>query len=254
MRLHGVCFHCAQKDGSEVEVWGEYRDEGFIDVECPHGHRSRAVLQQQRFELLFDFGILALIDGYYRDSFATTATALERFLQFYLQVVARERGVEDEALQATLRRDVHRSEREIGAFAFVYLLENGHRCEPYFKHSHQWTKDRNDVVHNGHFPTAETAMSFGDATLGLIFTLGKELRARYSKACDKVVMSHVQRSHAVARKEPRPADWPAGMQWPLGLWQPTTIAWASGGETFGATSYQEAVEHMRLKRHRTWKP
>ena len=73
------------------EMRGDYlvevNDDNFYRIECQKGHVTFTYQQQQKFELLFDFGAMALLDGYTREAVASMSAALERFYEFYVLII-----------------------------------------------------------------------------------------------------------------------------------------------------------------------
>ena len=66
MKLAIICPDCATASTPEYSpVTVEMRDDGFYRITCPAGHTSLTALQEQKFEILFDIGAYALLDGYY---------------------------------------------------------------------------------------------------------------------------------------------------------------------------------------------
>ena len=55
---------------------GELLDGLAFRATCPHGHKTAIVLKAQKFEVLFDMGVSALLDGYCREAVTSFAAAL----------------------------------------------------------------------------------------------------------------------------------------------------------------------------------
>ena len=60
--------------------------DGEMILECPR-HGPGPVLLGHKFELLFDLGALAILDGYYREAVSSFAACVERFYEFYFRIV-----------------------------------------------------------------------------------------------------------------------------------------------------------------------
>ncbi|WP_238149350.1 hypothetical protein [Arsenophonus endosymbiont of Aleurodicus floccissimus] len=69
----------------------EFKNDGRYEITCQNGHSSITFLQQQKFEILFDIGACAIIDGYYREAVSSFTSALERFYEFFIKVVCIQR-------------------------------------------------------------------------------------------------------------------------------------------------------------------
>lgn len=80
-----ACFQELGKSTNEF-ITLEFRDDGCYGVCCSRGHTSVTILQEQKFEILFDIGANAIIDGYYRESISSFTSSLERFYEFCIKV------------------------------------------------------------------------------------------------------------------------------------------------------------------------
>src|SRR5690606_23860589 len=109
------------------------------------------------FQLLFQVGIHALVDGYPREAVADFTAALERFYEFYFRVVCRIKGINKDAERATWSRVANQSERQLGLFLGSYLAVNG---APGPTLSRTNVEFRNGVVHKGKIPAREEASGF----------------------------------------------------------------------------------------------
>ena len=101
MKLFFACMACFRKIG---EPTGEYfpleiRDDGFYQVVCPRKHRDVTVLQQQRFEVLFELGAHAILDGYYREAISSFSASLERFYEVCVDIFSSKAGAPAEELE-----------------------------------------------------------------------------------------------------------------------------------------------------------
>ena len=126
MKLLTTCLECeeearrqARSDGAtrvaDVSVLQDIRNESLYDVVCPKGHRFTVYLDHPKFELLFDMGAMAFLDGYYREAVATWAASLERFYEFFVRVICRKHGLgipeTDLAWMSTASRSRSRNSR-----------------------------------------------------------------------------------------------------------------------------------------------
>src|SRR6476646_4976383 len=120
-----VCPNCAHENRVE------FADSSVHDVTCARcGAQYCVFLRKQKFEVLFDLGTRALMDGYAREAVASFAAALERFLAFYVRAATLERAADTDAdfsaalaaLDGTWRHVASQSERQLGMFALAYLL------------------------------------------------------------------------------------------------------------------------------------
>ncbi|MEW6420669.1 MAG: hypothetical protein AB1511_02920, partial [Deinococcota bacterium] len=152
MHFPTTCPTCAR----EVPV--EFADSAVHDVVCPFcGARYVVYVRKHKFEVLFDLGTKALLDGYAREAVASFAAALERFFEFYVRAFALERaaGAESDvgealaALDATWRHVSSQSERQLGMLALAYLLRE-RRAPDFLTPGALGTDFRNRVIHRGY--------------------------------------------------------------------------------------------------------
>lgn len=177
MHFPTLCPACTR----EVRV--EFADSAVHDLRCPHCGAAFCVLvRKHKFEVLFDLGTRALMDGYAREAVASFAAALERFFEFYVRVYTLERasGAEADmetvlaALDGTWRHVASQSERQLGMFALAYLLREGR--EPDFLTAAALGADfRNRVIHRGVLPRREEVDAYAARVFALIDRLLTEL-------------------------------------------------------------------------------
>jgi len=80
VKLPIICLTCAlqgQSDphGKPTEVV-EIREDGRYETICPNSHKFIIVLQQLKFEVLFEIGAYAITDGYYREAVSSFTSSL----------------------------------------------------------------------------------------------------------------------------------------------------------------------------------
>ncbi len=149
------------------------RDDGRYEIVCNRGHRSLTLLQAEKFELLFDMGAEALIDGNPRDAVANFAAALERFHEFALQAMLIHNGVSNDDFRTIWKSVARSSERQLGAFYFVALMAfNRSFCidENQFAF-------RNKVIHQGYICQTEEAFKYGQYVWEHISSILKLMRS-----------------------------------------------------------------------------
>jgi hypothetical protein len=197
---------CFQADGkpSDEATSVELRDDGLYTITCSRGHVTVTAVQEQKFEILFDLGAMALIDGYPREAVSSMAAALERFYEYYVQVVCLKHDIAYETFTTAWKPVSRQSERQLGAFLFVYLLENRKPLERSIvdaKPSESsglntrltWTEFRNNVIHNGYIPSTEEVQVYGDLVYQFIYRLIGELKATCSDSMQKATFHHLKR-------------------------------------------------------------
>ncbi len=166
----------------------EFKDDGRYEMTCREGHISIAFLQQLKFEVLFDIGAYAIIDGYYREAVSSFSSSLERFYEFFIRVMCISKDISELKTLEAWKEISNQSERQLGAFIFLHLLELG--SKPILLKNDK-IKFRNDVIHKGMIPSKEQAMEYGQAVLDVVKPLLKKLKENYSDAVTTAVFQHL---------------------------------------------------------------
>jgi hypothetical protein len=186
MRILTSCFQCTNEATDPLAVaadWidlGEVTEAGAAAGECSKGHQLRVIIQDEQYVLLFDSACLALLDGYYREAIGSFAASLERLYEFAIRVLCRHRGLETEAIDTAWKLVAKQSERQYGAFVFLFATHTG-RAPDQWKHEEL----RNEVVHRGKLPTRNDAMTFGAACYDRILDITDELQRSAADPLEK---------------------------------------------------------------------
>lgn len=203
------CFEADSRPPDETSAV-ELRDDGLYAVSCRRGHETLTAIQEQKFEVLFDLGAMALLDGYTREAISSIAASLERFLEYYVQVIALQHGVSPEAIVGASKPMSQQSERQLGAFIFAYLIHNGRAVDPLVHDSKPlldgrakgdtptWSQFRNRVIHQGYIPSTAEALAFGDLVYQWIYRLIGELKTTCAEAMSKATVLHLRRAGPAA--------------------------------------------------------
>lgn len=189
MHVHLYCPDCLAEASKEYEKGKgsvapilsevyELLNDGVYTVHCPKGHTGKVVLDNLHFELLFDLGINAIGDGYYREAVASTTAALERYYEFFVKTIWHAQGVPFEIIDKNWKEMSNQSERQLGAYIVSYSCAFGD-VAPLM--ANNLTKFRNSVIHKGEFPTREKTMEYAGAILSLIDGSLSNLQAKYQE-------------------------------------------------------------------------
>jgi hypothetical protein len=189
MRLPFPCMKCFKEGGSPFDLsWREFTDSGVYEVTCRNGHDTTFILQEQKFEILFDIGAYAIQDGYYREAISSFTSSLERFYEFSIQVLLFKKDFNYEAFCDTWKLVSNQSERQLGAFVFLYFQRFNQKPQLL---SDSNVKLRNQVVHKGKIPTKSEAISYGQSVLDVVRPLLAILKRDFSDAIIEVVFNHI---------------------------------------------------------------
>jgi hypothetical protein len=154
-------------------------DDGRYEINCPVGHKSIVVLQNLKFELLFEFGVHAIGENNFRDAVISFASSLETFYEFFFRVIAANQTIDDNTTECTWKHLAAQSERQLGAFLAAYTLFLKPSAPPLPPNSA--VQLRNRVVHRGYVPTKDEALSFGQSILDILDSSIDRLRAASSE-------------------------------------------------------------------------
>ena len=205
-------MQCLQEQGhpsfefQQVEI----RDDGLYVSTCNQGHNTLTVIQQQKFEVLFDFGAMALIDGYPREAVTSIAAALERFYEFYIAVICLKHGIDTSTLKATWKHVASQSERQFGGYLFSYLIDHKNVEPPVIDNerpnidgipkgkTRTWKEFRNDVVHKGYIPSVAETLAYGNVIYLHLIALIEDLKSRSGESIQQITFHHIARAHEAA--------------------------------------------------------
>lgn len=201
---------CLQELGEPTDelMSVEMRDDGLYSAMCVRGHTTVTALQEQKYEVLFDVAAMAFLDGYPRESIASMAAALERFYEFYVFVLAIKHDVDPRTFANVWKQVENQSERQLGAYLFVSLLDNPKvppksidEAQPSLPdvskgQTKTWRSFRNAVVHKGYMPSTTECLAYGDIVYRHILELTNELKATCAEPLKKATLTHLARANS----------------------------------------------------------
>jgi hypothetical protein len=178
MKLQFSCHECIKQGLVEPALAQvdpiSIHESPVYEVTCSRGHTVKHEVHNPKFELLFESGVNALENGYYREAVSSFFTALEMFYVVSIRVMLQASGVDvkGEEFRNTWQH-IKLSERQLGAFRALYL--GFYKKAPLLLQS-EFTKERNrkladktdavefrnKVIHAGLLPTYEQALAYGD--------------------------------------------------------------------------------------------
>lgn len=162
-----------------------YRDDGQYQWACSCGAKNAATLRNERFEVLFDFGALAYLDGYYREAVANFATAYERLLGFFVRVVWTHIGLPAEQAEAAWKPLSKHSERQLGAFVAAHLQACGTVPE---MPGNRDIEFRNNVVHKGMIPDRRQTEQYATS----LYRMMKAHLTALNASAGEAVIAHIE--------------------------------------------------------------
>lgn len=166
-----------------------FRDDGCYEFTCHSGHKTTTILQQQKFEILFEIGAHAILDGYYREAVSSFTASLERFYEFSIRILLEESTGSDYLFQSIWKSVSSQSERQLGAFIFLWANRFKSPAEILPQKMIQF---RNEVIHKGKIPTRTEAIKYGDSVLECIKPKLKILHENFEEQIFNSVSRHIQ--------------------------------------------------------------
>lgn len=237
MILRLFCPKCAYDAAKEKELRGfshicidvpmpvsQPRDDGKYRIQCAAGHTSEITVDNIKFELLFELGLNALVDGYPREAVSSFTSALERFYEFYWHVVAELYAIPREQAAAAWKVAVKQSERQLGMYITASLLLTK-QC-PALLDPARDVRFRNNVTHAGYIPDRQEAINFGDVVLRQI---NEPLASLRVLAPDALIVTYERSSPAQRDKQSQGTE-------------PSTIEWNDDEDHSGIVNILTAVD------------
>ncbi len=151
-------------------------DDNVIFVSCIK-HNSVVYFENLKFDLLFESGLKAIKDYYYREAIASVTASLERFYEYIIRYLLYE-SVELTIYQDAWKEVSKLSERQLGAFSFLFLREFG--IPPKILSSDD-ASFRNNVIHKGYFPNEKETLSFTSKVASIITDNFKSINGNKEK-------------------------------------------------------------------------
>lgn len=209
MKLYLPCMECQIQNGIPSFEFhpAEINNDFYFVTKCNQGHTTITILQEERFELLFDFGCSAFLDGYYRESVSSIAVAIERFHEFFIKVMTINQLFKKKQNSLTQINETattyittfnktiwnnmeKQSERQLGAFYLTYFNEFN-STPPRFIIDNKTAQFRNNTIHKGYIPTKEEANDYMKNAFNYIIEVLKPLKENHSKSISLLTLNNL---------------------------------------------------------------
>lgn len=179
MKLQTMCMECMKELGhpSFEPIIADYFDQAISYITCGRGHRSAILIQSFKFEILLESAVEALIHGYTLEAASSLSAAYERTFEFAISVFAQKYSIEQQVFDLTFKQMLKQSERQIGAFLFLYAAAFGSA----YKLSDEIPRLRNKVIHQGYIPPPDEVLKFGNKIYKEIGDITTRLREAFPK-------------------------------------------------------------------------
>jgi hypothetical protein len=224
MKLHLECATCVDLllggdptiDSYPDMVFAHaLQDSPVYEITCKRGHVTKVIIGNPKFDLLFQSGIEALKDGYYREAVTSFYVSLERFYEFAIRVLLKPQIEEigNQSFNDFWKGISKQSERQLGAFYMLYLTRFN-KCPTFFNHAFlkntavklvDFQNDpvhfRNQIVHAGYIPTHDEARNYGEGVNLYIRSFIRELKSEGGSNMVKLIQDDASSNGAGLRQE-----------------------------------------------------
>lgn len=237
MKMITTCMECLIKDGYPNFEFNtpDITDDGMYKVECSKGHISYNMMQNEKFEVLFDLGADALNNGYKYEAVACFKASLERFYEYFIKLILTKNKVNNDDIKKTWAYVSSNSERQLGVFYFMYLQEFKEAPE---KERRRNVELRNNVIHKGYNPTYEEVFNYGEDILNYIRNVLEKMSNNYEDY--KLNMNFYRQVELREKYRIEDKTFSSG---PLS----TIINTASGDTNHNKMSFSEALEFIKIR-------
>lgn len=172
MKLNFQCSKCFVERVTTRD-FVQIKEDDLYEYHCSKNHKNIYFVNNQKFELLMESAIYAIHDGYYREAVSAMAASLERLQEFVINIILRKNNFNETQFDSAWNTVRKQSERQLGALIFLYLRE--------FREIPNLLNDkergfRNNVIHNGYFPSYDETLVFGQRVLDITYNLLSKLR------------------------------------------------------------------------------
>ena len=205
MKLPINCMQCFQELGKPTEEFNlaEINNDCVLVSTCSRGHTTHTILQSHKFQILFEFGSMALLDGYAREAITSAAAALERFYEYFINIICLKHKIKKEDFNKTWSKVNSQSERQFGAYLFAYLIDKKGKIAPTIDSKKQnieslsniktktWAEFRNSVIHKGYIPSTIEATHYMKLIYKHIDLLLKDIKINYEEEAQQSTFNHL---------------------------------------------------------------
>ena len=165
MEISMTCPVCSFEEQKVFTVRLKQQNDCVYTVNCPKGHEFKINILYHPFQKLFEIAVYAIADGYLREAVGSFAASYERFMELFIRVVCKKRGLDAGKLDQTWKLMSRLSERQLGAFIFTHLMEFEEQPKTLREPA---IKLRNRVIHQGYIPTENEAIEYGNDVMDCI--------------------------------------------------------------------------------------
>jgi hypothetical protein len=197
MRINASCPQCSTEGKGLVKGMAPFSDDLVVEFVCENGHRTLIAVQAHRFDALISIGRDALIDGCHMEAVSSFNSALERFYEFYVEYRALCTEVPLSVFTEAWKPLNKLSERQLGAFVSAFVLHT--KSAPNLIHDKRLragarptcVQFRNNVTHDGYYPTYGEAIAFGQHVLDFVIPILETMKQERSDIIVQMIQMQV---------------------------------------------------------------
>lgn len=154
-------------------------EEGVYNFICYRGHETTAISPYEKYQILFQMGANALLEGYYFESVGCFIASVERFREWTIKFIWYLNGINEKKSDDLWKKHFKNfSERQLGAFSAMFI---DHFKEPPQIFDDKQNKFRNNVLHKGIIPTKDETYKFGEYVFGYLRSIQKTIYLNYKE-------------------------------------------------------------------------
>ena len=201
MKIRIYCDDCGKNGVDNPFMIVPINQSGIYSLTCSNGHNATFVLNQQKYQVLAEGAMQAIIDDYFREAVSSFTACLERFYEFYIRVIAFHRLGADkiDEIEKTWKLVKNMSERQTGMYFLAYLFDEG-RCPDKLKDN--MTSIRNKVIHQGLMPSRDEAIDYGQAVMDVLQPVLWDTADRYKAEITALSLIEQRRLHQITQHIP----------------------------------------------------
>lgn len=169
-------------------IFADLNDNRVFERTCEKGHKTKLILQGDKYELLYEIGVMAITDGYYGEAILNFTSCLERFHEYCIRLFLYEKSINNDFVNLTWKYIDNSSERQLGAFFFLYLYCLNEKPD---KFGDKYTSLRNKVTHKGYITSYEEAIEYGEAIRQYIIKICIKFRKEKRSIIDQITFKDI---------------------------------------------------------------
>lgn len=162
MKVEIPCSKC--REVNKVEL----NEEFLFHYTCSYcGSKENSKLSLEKYQVLFDLGIVCLKNGYYKEAVSDFASALERCYEFAIKMMLKKNDIDEDTFNNVWKEVKSQSERQYGAFIMLYASN----IKEVFKVDKKKVEFRNNIIHKGIIPTFDETYEYAKYVYNSIYSI-----------------------------------------------------------------------------------